>query len=263
MSAGIGDLLHRAWLAPECEQYEGWLLRSAEGVTQRANSVWPASPVPDVSRAVDVAEQYYRARRQPAIFQMLDDPALAGLDAELDRRRYTRQSRTLVLTASLAAVAASRDAAATVAAAGEGTADVELSAQPSEEWLKLWWRVDGRRSPDGLRVARRILAGCPSVYAEVRAPDGTLAAVGRLALADRWGGLYCIATDSGRRRQGYATRVVSALLGAGERSGSERFWLLVTEANTNAQALYSAFGFAESARYLYRQGPLRRPPGAC
>src|SRR5690242_15018193 len=127
MSAGIGDLLHRAWLAPECQQYEGWLLRSAEGVTQRANSVWPASPVPDVPRAVDAAEQYYRARRQPAIFQMLDDPALAALDEELDRRRYTRQSRTLVLTASLdVAVAASRPApaavAATVAATGEGTA---------------------------------------------------------------------------------------------------------------------------------------------
>jgi hypothetical protein len=73
-------------------------------------------------------------------------------------------------------------------------AAVELAEHPSAEWLELWWSVDGRGGAAALETAQAILTGCPSLYALVRDDGGRPAAVGRLALAGGYGGLYCMAT---------------------------------------------------------------------
>ena len=36
-------LMDAAWPAPDREESGGWVLRAADGVTQRANSIWPRS----------------------------------------------------------------------------------------------------------------------------------------------------------------------------------------------------------------------------
>ena len=46
-------------------------------------------------------------------------------------------------------------------------------------------------------------------------------------------------------------------------AGASGLWLMVTAANTGAQALYAGAGFVEAGRYHYRQAPLRRALGAC
>ena len=37
-------LMDAAWPAPERHDLGEWVLRAADGVTQRANSVWPRDP---------------------------------------------------------------------------------------------------------------------------------------------------------------------------------------------------------------------------
>ena len=43
----IEALMDAAWPAPERSESDGWVLRAASGVTQRANSVWPREPGSD------------------------------------------------------------------------------------------------------------------------------------------------------------------------------------------------------------------------
>ena len=244
-----------AWPAADREETGGWLLRAASGVTQRANSVWPREPgvdAPAQLAALRAARLWYRARRLPLIFQVFDHPRYAPLNAVLDAEGFTRQSETLVMV---------RDdgGAAPLAVGG-----VELSAEPSPEWLRLWWSVDGRGDEAALEVARGILTGCPSVYALVRDDDGTPAAVGRLAVPHGGaGGLYCMATRPDARRRGHASAVLHALLGEGARTGLANYWLLVTAANAGAQELYARAGFEESVRYLYRQERPKRHLTGC
>ena len=247
-----------AWPAPDRQESGGWLLRAASGVTQRANSVWPREPGADAHAqhaALRAARLWYRARRLPLIFQVFDQPRDAQLNAVLDAEGFTRQSETLVMVRG-------DDGAAVAADRG-----VEVSTEPSEEWLRLWWRVDGRGGTEALDVARGILTACPSLYALVRDDDGAPAAVGRLAVpgggAVGWGGLYCMATRPDARRRGHATRVLQALLGEGARLGVANYWLLVTAANTGAQELYARAGFEESGRYLYRQERPKRHLTGC
>jgi N-acetylglutamate synthase len=246
-------LMDAAWPAVERQDTGEWVLRAAAGVTQRANSVWPRDAAAEPLVVLREAMQWYRERRLPLIFQMTDTPANAALHHFLDGQGFTRQSETLILTPG---TARGRDLPG-------GTSGVEISAAPSEEWLQLWWSVDGRGGEAERETARAILAGCPSLYALVRGDDGVPAAVGRLAMVHGTGRIYCMATSPSARRRGYATAVLQALLSEGGARGVDSFWLLVTAANRAARRLYSQAGFRESGRYIYRQQRPRRALTGC
>ncbi|MCU1510265.1 MAG: family acetyltransferase [Arthrobacter sp.] len=259
----VEALMDAAWPAPERQDDGGWVLRAASGVTQRANSVWPrnepgATPNSQ-SAALRNARLWYRKRRLPLILQVFEDPRYARLNALLDEGGFTRQSETLILV---------RDAGAPRAEdAPAGPGDVEVSAYPSEEWLRLWWSVDGRGGAAELAVARGILEGCPSLYALVRDDDGVPAAVGRLAVppggAVGRGGLYAVATRPDERRRGHAARIIQALVHKGAQRGLAGFWLLVMASNAGARELYCQAGFHEAGRYLYRQERPKRHLTGC
>ena len=246
-------LMDAAWPSIERHDTGEWVLRAAEGVTQRANSVWPRTSAQAPGDALREAAQWYRERRLPLIFQVTDAPANGALNDVLDGHGFTRQSETLIMVRSAAA--------ARVPA--RGAVPVEITDRPDDEWLALWWSVDGRGGGAELETARAILTGCPSLYALVRDDDGRPAAVGRLALVDETGGIYCMATSPSHRRRGYASEVLQALLSEGNTRGIKSFWLLVTAANEAAQQLYARAGFTESGRYLYRQQRPRRALTGC
>ncbi len=250
-------LMDRAWPAVESEDTGEWVLRASNGVTQRANSVWPrhagkTTVQPHISRSVKAASAWYRKRRLPLIFQIVEDHRTAALNAVLDLQGFTRQSETSIMVRGITDLPVD----------GPG-AGVELSADPSSEWIDVWWAVDGRGGDAELAVARRILAGCPAVYALVRDDDGVPAAVGRLALVDGWGGIYGMATSLHHRRRGYGSQVLSALLRESAARRLEGLWLLVTQANDGARSLYANAGFVDHGSYLYRQAPLTRGPSGC
>lgn len=261
VTAALETAMDAAWPALERHATGGWVFRAAAGVTQRANSIWPrpleaGQPGADLPGLLREARSWYRSRRLPVIFQVFDNPASEPLHRLLDAEGFTRQSETLVMARPAAQMP--------LTAAAPAASAVEISAEPSPEWLRVWWQVDGRGG-DALNVAQQILAGCPSVYALVRDSDGRAAAVGRLALpADSGcGGLYAMATLPEARRCGYATAILEGLLQAGQDRGVTEFWLLVTAANHGAQELYARAGFRAAGRYLYRQERPRRPPSAC
>lgn len=256
--ATLETLMDKAWPACEREDTGEWVLRASDGVTQRANSVWPRDLSGEVERNSGIerslrsASAWYRRRRLPLIFQVFDDSRSSGLNAVLDEQRFSRQSETRIMVRGVEGLSL-----------GSTNSGVELARDPTEEWLRLWWSVDGRGGDSEREVARQILTGCESLYALVRDDDGVPAAVGRLALVDSWGGLYSMATSAAHRRRGYGTKVVAALLDEGAARNLQGFWLLVTAANHGAQALYQQAGFSGYGSYLYRQALLTRAPGGC
>ncbi|WP_426995907.1 GNAT family N-acetyltransferase [Pseudarthrobacter sp. N5] len=255
--AGLEVLMDAAWPAPDRHDTGEWVLRSASGVTQRANSVWPRMESADTAAAAREAALWYRQRRLPVIYQIFDDVRHGALNALLDAQGFTRQSETLVMA---------KPASAGDVRAGIPRADasaVELLDQPSAEWLTLWWGINGRGGDPEREIARGILTGCPSLYALVRDDDGGAAAIGRLALVDGQGGLYCMATRPDARRRGHAARIIRVLLGEGAARGLAGYWLLVTVANTAARELYRAAGFVEAGRYVYRQARPTRALTGC
>lgn len=247
----LESAMDAAWPALDRHESGGWILRAAGGVTQRANSVWPRDTNGRSGERLSVllreARSWYGSRSLPVIFQISEGATAAALHKLLDAEGFTRQSSTLVLTRSAKQL---RDPASLA-----GVPAVELSSVPSDDWMQVWWQVDGRGGDEERAIALQILLGCPSVYALVRDIDGRAAAVGRLAFPDGSGrgGIYCMATIPEARRQGFAAAVLGALLRAGNDSDVTDFWLQVTAANLEAQGLYAGAGFRAAGCYVYRQ----------
>ncbi|MGB3443238.1 MAG: N-acetyltransferase [Actinophytocola sp.] len=232
----LDDLMRAGWPALDEVDVDGWVARFSGGVTQRANSVIPRRAPADLEAALRRVERLYAARGLPVVFQLGPSAQPDGLDGVLADRGYEFGSPTAILTANVGEMP---------------PADVEMAELPSDEWLDLWWQVDGRGDQSALDIAAKILCGGPALYATVLDADG-VAAVGRLALVGEWGGVYCMAVRPDARRRGHGAAVLSGLLRAGRARGVTRAWLHVRAENTAASSLYRKAGFTETSRYHYR-----------
>src|SRR5689334_8745830 len=121
---GFESLVGQAWPALEQVEIAGWRARFAEGVTARANSV----SCPDGPGDIAAVEREYARRGLPPTFQVSPESRPPGLDEELARRGYAAVKHTVIMTAELA----------------PGPVELPVAAEPSPEWLALWWSVDGR-----------------------------------------------------------------------------------------------------------------------
>jgi GNAT superfamily N-acetyltransferase len=221
----------------------GWLLRFADGVSRRANSVNPLGPdCPDIAATIAAAEALYRARGLPTIFRVpsIVDPAL---DRELAARRYAAEGESCVLYGAIDEVAAAADA------------DVRLLPSPAAEWLAAMAQLQGH-SPAHAAAYERIVnaIAVPARFA-LLAADGAPAALAFGALHD---GLLCyesVVVAHDRRRQGLARRTIAALAAWARDVDARGACLQVQADNAPALALYAGFGLRERYRYHYRREP--------
>lgn len=254
----IRDLERRAaaaWPAFKQATLEGWLLRFSEGASRRANSVLALDETGDstLEARVDSAEHYYRQRGLPCRFQISGAVRPRGLDAELERRGYGIEARTLVMTAPLAALRENLNARP------DPTTQVRLFAGPTGAWLQVFGAGvrDDRERALRCRLAEGLPA--PRAYAVVDI-SGYPAAVGAAVLTSPWLMILCMATRDVYRRQGLAARVLAALAAWGESGGgADRAFLQVETGNQEALALYHKAGFQAAHTYYYRTQQL---PGA-
>ena len=240
--AELDGLMHRAWPAQTTAQVDGWIARLSGGVTHRANSVLPLEAPADVGAAVDEVEKLYGQRGLPPSFQIGRTTRPPELDEYLSTRGYEACNATVLQVAEVSEVLRR------TSAPGGGA---HVAEAPDEDWMDLWWSVDGRGGEEARAVAVAILTGVPSLYASIYDERG-IAAVGRLALVDGWGGLYCMAVRSDARRRGHGQAVLRALLICAADHGIRDVWLQVLADNDPARSLYEGVGFAPAANHHYR-----------
>jgi len=248
-AAAVAALEHaadEAWPAPTRARLGGWLLRSADGWTGRANSALPVGdPDRPLPAAIDAVQRWYADLGRPALINT-PLPLAAPVSAELDARGWSGGRPTLVQTAPLAALPPARPTVA-------GAPPVELTTTPSADWLA----VAANRKGDLSAAARHVLTAVPQIrFAQVRV-DGRLVAVGRGTVtgAGRWLGLSLIEVAPEDRRRGLARQVVHALAAWGAAVGATNAFLQVEQGNAEAVPLYRALGFTTHHTYRTRTAP--------
>jgi N-acetylglutamate synthase len=238
------------WRGLEHEQLGEWLMRAAGGFTGRANSALAVgAPGLGLDAAVDAVERWYAARGLSPRIQLPDRGDPPGLRGVLDRRDWLTSPSVHVMTAELGHVLrAAGTKRPTIAPSLAVTLDLRLDAAPDAAWLAAYRRDAGEQPA----VAVEVLVNHPlAVFASLR--DGEhAAAVARVAVDDRWAGLFGVEVAPAHRRRGLATALSAAALRWAAERGARRTYLQAATANAPAVRAYERLGYAVHHDYVYR-----------
>ena len=247
----LEELAANAWPAEVVQPLDGWRLRFTQGVSRRANSVWPNQNDDHYPLAEKVAlvEEFYSRYHLPARYQICPAAQPAELDAILAGHGYTVDASTRVQTAEVTTILerASNNTGATIT----------LAATLTPPWLdaqRQLARLDERTATVRQGILERIGGDSRAVPVFALAEqEGELTGTGLGVYEDGRLGVFNMITDSRYRRQGVATAVVHRLAQWGQGQGAKQVYLQVMENNAPAKDLYQGLGFTTLYRYHYRE----------
>jgi len=231
--------MFRAWPSFEAIDYDGWVLRFADGYTKRANSVNPhfGSSLP-LEAKIATCEAAYRERGLPTIFRLTLFSQPEGLDERLAALGYETLDPTLVMTRSL-----------------DCTSGDEICSElivSGEDWFDAF---DELRKPETFErdAHRRIIESSEGerVFAAISV-DGKPRACGLGVLVDGAIGLFDLFTRESYRGGGLASSIVRLILQWVCESEATTRFLQVHSQNFPARRLYERFGFEVAYPYWYR-----------
>lgn len=221
-----------------------WVIRLADGVTKRSNSVTClGSENGDLDRRIERIERVYAERDLPAIFR-LSPLASPALDARLDDLGWRRFDETIVMTADLEAVCANLE--------GGARHDVAIATAPDRTWLESCYRIDGANAGHLETLTSMLDRLIPKAgYGRIGKAD-RIDALALVVIDAELSGLFEVLTIQERRRQGLAQTLLHQLFAWSRSEGATVAWLAVVADNLPAVTLYERTGFREVYRYHYR-----------
>jgi N-acetylglutamate synthase len=239
----LDELAANAWPTIVRQQLGGCVLRAANGVTRRANSVLTTGPAPPDLNWLPIVEDFYLRRSITVRFQ-ISPASPPDLLPFLEQHGYAVELYTSVQIGDVRGVL---EAAPTTS----GHFAVQLSPVLRDEWLDSFLRLEG--FPEERKATYRLMLsaiGPAACFALVREGDETLG-VG-LAVAERgWSGLFAVATAEVHRGRGVGTFIVRSLAEWSATMGAQSLYLQVVESNTPALNLYARLGFQTAYSYCY------------
>ena len=240
----IEELSMNAWPAMRTLNYDGWVLRFADGYTKRANSVYPLYPSEmDLNEKIEFCESFYRDQSLPAAFKMTAASTPPKLDARLEKRGYRAVSHTSLQLLDLAQEKY------------ETKGNVELASKDTEAWHAAFARMNNVNPTYRVTHENILRAILPDkCYVAVRM-DGHIIGCGLGVLQAGYLGIFDIVIDSEHHRQGNGTGLMQSLLAWGAQQGAHTAYLQVMCNNQPALRLYEKLGFEEKYQYWYRIKP--------
>jgi ribosomal protein S18 acetylase RimI-like enzyme len=237
----IEEISMNAWPALQTMHYDGWILRFANGVTKRLNSVNPiyASKI-DVDEKIDYCENLYRSKNLPPCFKITDIVQPPDLDKKLEAHGYNH-----VFDISVQLLNISREKFAS----GK---NIQISEATDDSWVDNYIRMN-EVNPANRSVFKKIIdqiivsRGLFTLYV-----DGLAIGCGLGVVESKHVGLFDIVIDKSYRNQGLGRVLIESILSWGKSKGAEYGYLQVLVDNAPAVKLYSKVGFIEEYRYWYR-----------
>lgn len=237
---------------------KGWLLRSSEAASRRANS---ALPVTDTGmgweQSLDAVEAWYSAREKPSSIQIYssDDssalaPACEGLAPLLSARGYSPSEPVFLLAGATA------EAAAGAAHPGDAAApglSIDVSEEPSPLHYAAWTSERDPGSQEAFRGLIEATDPCEIVTAYADHPDGsrTMVASARIVERSKWGVLTNLVTHPDLRRRGAGRSVARAAAALLSQRGVRSYLVDVEASNEPSLNLFTSLGATVRHRSWY------------
>ena len=228
---------------------KGWLLRSSDSVTRRANSCLPVTGTGmPWEQTLDAVEAWYAAREKPSSVQIYsaDDsnalaPECAGLAPLLSARGYSPSEAVFLLTGSTAEAAAGAHQPGDAAAPG---LSIDVSEQPTTLHYAAWTSERDPGSQEAFRSLVEAADPCEFLTAYADHPDGsrTMVASCRVVERNKWGVVSDLVTHPDLRRRGAGRSVVRAAAALLAQRGVRSYLVDVGAGNEAALSLFTSLG---------------------
>ncbi len=214
----------------------GWRALVSALPNRRANAAYPFAAVEDLEGAIRDVRAFFEAHGKSPLFKL--SPGTPGsVRAGLRQAGWVGRYGADVMTMSLAGPI-------------EGpSTDVGIADHLTRSWLDTYCAA---RSLDPVTFRRGYQA--PGSQIGAASLDG--AAFGMGIIRDGWLGVFNMLTIPERRSQGYASRILDALVAWGAQRGATSAYLQVVADNVAAQGLYTGRGFQVSYAYEYWEEPV-------
>jgi ribosomal protein S18 acetylase RimI-like enzyme len=237
----IEELSLNAWPALETIRYDGWIIRYANGVTKRSNSVnvFYDSKL-DVERKIDYCEKYYRSKAIPVCFKITEIAQPVGLDKVLETLGYIHKFDVSVQLLDIRNYTTDLDK------------NMHCSENPDDIWLDHYITMNGSNTSDKTVYKMIIDQIKPIKCLFTLTLNSLVIGCGLGVVEDKYIGLFDIVIRKQYRNHGFGKILIENILKWGKSKGAETAYLQVFAENAPAISLYNNVGFKEEYRYWYR-----------
>jgi hypothetical protein len=240
----IEEISLNGWPALQTIHYDGWIIRFADGVTKRSNSVNPIYESNlDVDLKIDYCEKLYRSQGLPSCFKITEIVQPQDLDQMLENRGYKRMF----------------DISVQLINTGNFTTDldkhIDILEFTDDSWLYHYVKMNGV-NPLNRPVLKKIIDQIilPKGLFTLK-KDGIIVGCGLGVIENHHIGLFDIVIDKQYRNQSLGQIMIENILRWGKSKGAETAYLQVLTDNASAIRLYDKVGFKEAYAYWYRIKP--------
>jgi len=234
------ELSMNAHPAIKTQLYDGWILRFANGYTNRANSINPLYPsaIP-IKEKINLCEEIYMSQNLTTTYKLTpSSPQI--IDDVLNKKGYEVVTPTNVMVKALTATGAFKS-------------KTTIVDKIDRAWQENYFRLNGILDDLKIKTARAIQGNilnktlCASIVEE----DATVAC-GLCVIERGYAGLFDVIVDLNHRGKGFGFDICNSLLNNAAKMGAKFSYLQVVADNTPAIALYDKLCFNDCYQYWYR-----------
>ena len=237
----IEKISMNAWPAFETQEYDGWVLRFADGVTKRSNSVNPLyGSTIDIKDKIEYCEELYDSRNIPICFKITKDSYPKELDMLLSKIGYVSIATTSVQVINLKHLGFKTDK------------NVSVKDEIDNMWMEYSMKMNEIDESKRLPISRIIDHISLKKGLFTLKKDGDVIGCGLGVLEGKYVGLFDIVIDKKHRDRGFGKLLVENILKWGKFNGVEQGYLQVLTDNEPAKRVYSRIGFREIYKYWYK-----------
>ncbi|MCL2409596.1 MAG: GNAT family N-acetyltransferase [Oscillospiraceae bacterium] len=234
------ELSLNAHPALQTQIYDGWVLRFANGYTNRANSINPLyMSTLDLREKITECEKRYFSHGLPALYKLTEDSD-SNINKALDLLGYTAIDHTYVMCMDLPDKSFLSN-------------DCITTSFADKEWLDAYFSFSNYTDDVKKSTTKQILENVKNTMICGRiVKDGVSVACGSAVIERGYMGLLNIVVDESKRGRGHGTAICESLLSAAKQLGAHTGYLQVVQENEKAVNLYTKLGYKTIYSYWYR-----------
>ena len=245
MDFTIEELSMNAWPAIKTVLYDGWVIRLANGYSNRANSINPIYPSKiSLGKKLAYCEELFQRHNLLTTYKLTDCEEHKAIDRKLERMKYQKIHETSIQVCNIQP------------SIKDTKHDVVVSDVFNDQWIKSvvnFNKIEKKHILTFKTILSNIAVEKIVVHKEAA---GKIIGCGYCTIENNYAGVFDIVVNEKFRGKGYGREIVETILSEAAKRGAKKSYLQVMLNNPAALHLYEKLGYREIYQYWYRKAKL-------